>query len=130
VHYSTGIAPNAPGKPVWLVSGQADLHRETYSGDNSRDMQAFWSQPHWFFIPAYELPLDDLAESGVKMLRQPLIFQETNIPSPFLPVTVHPEDIFPLAEYLVLAFEADRRDYLRTLTFTLQLGSPDLWIIP
>jgi len=130
IHYSPGIAPNAIGKPVWVVNGQAALQRETYSGDNTREMQEFWSQPHWFFIPAYDLALSDLAEIGLRQLRQPPALQEGASPATFLPVTVPPEDIRPLAEYLVQAFEADRRDNLRALTFTLQLGSPELWIFP
>jgi predicted RNA-binding Zn-ribbon protein involved in translation (DUF1610 family) len=130
VHYSAGIAPNAVGKPVWVAAGQATLQRQTYSGDNTRDMQEFWAQSHWFMIPAYDLPLADLAEAGVRLLQQPAALQETAAPAAFLPVTVHPEDVFPLAEYLVLALEAGRRDYLRTLNFTLQLGTPDLWIFP
>ncbi len=130
VHYAAGIAQNTPGKPVWVAAGQTTLQRQTYRGDNSRDMLAFWATPRWFFIPAYSLPLDDLAEMGVRLLRQPPTLQEGSGPAAFLPVTVHPEDIRPLAEYLVLALEADRRDFLRSLTFTLQLGTPELWIFP
>jgi hypothetical protein len=130
IHYAAGILPNAKGKPVWVTTAQAMLQRETYDGDKTRDMQEFWSQPRWFFIPAYDLSLNDLAEIGVRQLRQPPALQEGTSPAGFLPVTVHPEDIRPLAEYLVQALEADRSDHLRELSFTLQLGTPELWIFP
>jgi hypothetical protein len=130
VHYAAGIAPNAVGKPVWVTIGQATLQRETYSGNNNRNMREFWAQPRVFYIPGYNLPLNELAESGVRLLREPPVFQETGSSAAFIPVTVHPEDIQPLAEYLLLALEAGRPDHLRSLTFTLQLGTPELWIFP
>lgn len=128
VHYAGNIPANTPGKPIWVAPGQVSLQRQTYSGDQSKEMLEFWSQPRWFFIPAYELNLDQLAQTGVALLKQPLPMQEGGVPAAFLPVTVPPEDIYPLAEYLVLAVEAERRDKLRSLSFTLQLGQPELWI--
>lgn len=130
VHYSAGIPANTQGKPIWVAPGQVTLQRETFQGNETPDMQQFWAQSRWFFIPAYSLALDQLAETGVRLLRQPLALQEVTTPAPFLPVTVHPEDVRPLAEYVLLSVEAERRDQLRTLSFTLQLGQPDLWILP
>lgn len=128
VHYAAGIPANTTGKPVWVAPGQVTLQRQTYSGDRSQEMLAFWSQPRWFFIPAYELTLDQLAQTGVNMLKQPIPMQEAGSPAAFLPVTVPPEDIYPLAEYLIMAVEAERSDKLRALSFNLQLGQPELWI--
>ena len=130
IHFSAGIPANTQGKPVWVVSGAVTLQRETFSGDNSRDMQQFWSQPRWFFIPAYNLTLDQLVDAGLRFLKQPLLLQESGTPASFLPVTVHPEDIQPLAEFIILAVEAERRDQLQKISFTLQLGQPELWIFP
>jgi hypothetical protein len=128
IHYSAGIPVNTQGKPVWVASGQVTLQRQTYSGDQTKEMLEFWSLPRSFFIPAYAVNLDQLAETGIEMLRQPVPLQDSSSPAAFLPVTVHPEDIQPLAEYLVLAVEAARRDKLKSLSFTLQLGPPELWI--
>jgi hypothetical protein len=130
IHYAPGIPANTPGKPVWVASGQVAIQRDTYQGNDARDMEQFWSQPRWFFIPAYALNLDQLAEAGVGMLRSPLALQEAPAPAPFLAVTVPPEDVRPLAEYILLAIEAERRDKLRSLSFTLQLSQPELWIFP
>ncbi len=129
VHY-TALPPNSQGKPVWVVAGSATLQRETFSGNNQNDMLQFWAQPRWFFIPAYQLGLEQLVEAGARFLKEPLPLQEGGSAAPFLPVTVPPEDVAPLAEFIVLAVEADRRDKLKELTFTLQLGQPELWIFP
>jgi predicted RNA-binding Zn-ribbon protein involved in translation (DUF1610 family) len=128
VHYAAGIPANMAGKPVWVAAGQVTLHRETYHGNNERDMQQFWAQPRWFFIPAYNLTLEQLSTTGVNLLKQPIPLQEVETRSPFLPITVHPEDIRPLAEFIILAVEAERSDQLRNLTYDLKLGPPDLWI--
>lgn len=130
IHFSTGIPVNTPGKPVWVAAGTVTLQRETFSGDNSRDMQQFWAQPRWFIIPAYNLALDPLVDAGLKFLKAPLSMQESGTPAPFLAVTVHPEDIQPLAEFIILAVEAERRDELQSISFSLQLGPPELWIFP
>jgi hypothetical protein len=129
-HFSGGIAANAQGKPVWVVAGTVTMQRETFSGDNSRDSQQFWAQPRWFFIPAYSLTLDQLVESGLKFLKEPLALQESGSAAPFLAVTIHPEDLLPLAEFIIMAVEAERRDQLQSINFSLQLGQPELWIFP
>ena len=128
VHYAAGIPANMAGKPVWVAAGQVTLHRETYHGSSEREMAQFWVQPRWFFIPAYSLTLEQLSSTGVTLLKQPLPMQEVETRSPFLPITVHPEDIRPLAEFILLAVEAERKDQLRNLTYDLQLSPPDLWI--
>jgi hypothetical protein len=132
VRYAVGIPQNSKGKPVWVAQGQAtSLRRASFDTfDNRKDMEQFWSQPHSFFIPAYDLPLDQLTSTALGLLRQPVNLADAASPAAFYPVTVHPEDIQPLAEYIVLAFEADRKDRLKQLDFSLKLGEPELWVLP
>lgn len=40
------------------------------------------------------------------------------------------EDIQPVAEFVVMAIEAGRKDMLKNLRFTLKLSLPSLWILP
>jgi hypothetical protein len=35
----------------------------------------------------------------------------------------------PVAEFIVLAIEAERKDQLRSLNFNLNLAAPELWIL-
>ena len=131
VHYSAGIAQNTKGKPVWVMQVTVSaMLRQTFSGNNSANMQAYWGGPRIFFIPAYTLPLDQLIDASVKLLRQPPALQEGPSPAPFFAVTVHPEDLQPLAEFIVLAVEADRDDKLKQMQFVTTLGQPELWILP
>lgn len=133
LHYGAGLAQNATGKPIWVFWGQVVLQRETFNnlfGDKTQEMVEFWQQPRWFFIPGYDLPLDQLIETGVRLLRQPVALQEVNSPAAFLPVTIHPNDLRPLVEFLILDVEAERKDQLKALAFTLQMSEPELWILP
>jgi hypothetical protein len=129
VHYAAGIPAGASGKPYWVASGQAGLRRETYSGDSTRDMQAFWQQAHTFYVPAVNLPLEQVVQIGVQLLRQPPLLTPGTA-APFLPVTVIPQDMRSLAEFIVYAVEAERKDNLKKLEINLQLSEPELWIVP
>jgi hypothetical protein len=131
VRYAAGIPQNGKGKPVWVVLGQAGLRRSSFDAfDSRKDMEQFWAGPRQFFIPAYDLPLDQLTSTALGLLRQPATLVEAANPAAFYPVTVHPEDIQPLAEYIVLALEAERKDHLKQLDFTVKLAEPELWVLP
>jgi hypothetical protein len=54
---------------------------------------------------------------------------ETSPAAPFLPVTVPPGDLKALGEFLVMSIEADRRDALKTMEFTLTLEPAQLWVL-
>ena len=41
-----------------------------------------------------------------------------------------PADAKKMLEFIVLAIEARRQDWLRELTFHLEVGQPDLWALP
>lgn len=129
IHFSTSIPPNSQGRPFWVAEGQASLQRTTYQGDKTNDMLAFWQNPRRFFIPAFDLPIDQVIKIGSSMLYQPPGLQ-AGAPAKFLPVTVPLQDVLPLAEFILLGVEADRRDALKELHFTLDLSTPELWILP
>lgn len=138
VRYTAGLKPNVPGKPFWVAQGQAALTRETYGGNflggifgsGEKDMQNFWSQPRTFYIPAYTLDLEQLIQTGVAFVQQSPASSEIAGPHPFHPVTLKPEDMRPLAEFIVMAIEADRKDKLKRLEVNLNLAAPELWILP
>jgi hypothetical protein len=103
--------------------------RQRYKGDNSKDMQRFWAVPRRFYVPAYEMDLEDIVALGLKWVEeQPALV--AGPPAAFEPVTVLPEDVSALAEFIVLAVEAARKDKLSRLDFDLALGEAELWIIP
>ena len=130
VNYAQEIAPNTPGKPFWVTEGRvAFANRQTYSGNEDREAHNFWAQPRRFFVPAFSSPLEALLELGSKFLQQPPSLQ----PGPaarFEPVTLALEDVKPLAEFIVMALEAGRKDKLKEIQFSLELSNPVLWVLP
>lgn len=130
VYYLAGIAPNTPGKPFWVADGHVTFtKRQTYSGNEDRDAGQFWGQTRRFFVPAFNSQLEPLLGLGSKLLEKPIALQ----PGPavrFEPVTLALEDVKPLAEFIVMALEAGRKDKLREIQFSLELSSPALWILP
>ena len=130
VHFSSSLISGKTGFPYWVAVGQVNtLERSTFKGDERAAMLSFWQQPHQFFVPAFTMPLDQLVEFGSRMLKQPPALQAGN-PMPFQPATLRPTDMRPVAEFIVLAIEAERKDQLRTLNFNLNLAAPELWILP
>ncbi|MBN1668776.1 MAG: hypothetical protein JW862_16900 [Anaerolineales bacterium] len=131
VHYAAGIVPPKKGRPYWVSTGQVSLQRETYSGLGKQTGQAesFWSQPRRFYIPAYDFQLDEFTRLGVDWLAQQPELQAGPAAS-FEPVTVLAEDVPAWAEFLVMALEAERKDKVKSVNFSLQLEPPQLWILP
>ena len=130
VFYAAGIAPNSPGKPFWVADGHvAFASRQTYSGNEDRDAHQFWGQPRRFFVPAFTAPLETQLSLGSQLLNKPSALQ-AGPASRFEPVTLALEDVKPLAEFIVMALEAGRKDKLREIQFTLELSNPVLWILP
>jgi hypothetical protein len=129
VHFASGIAAGQKGKPFWVVDGQAALQRQTYSGNQDSDAQKFWGTPRRFFIPAFDLPLEQSLTLGRQYLLQPPTLS-TGTAAAFEPVTLSVEDVPALAEFIVMAMEADRKDKLKELRITLKLGVAELWVLP
>lgn len=129
VHFAAGLPADAPGKPYWVVEGQVSLQRETYHGASSREAQEFWSQPRRFFIPAFTCSLEELLAQSIRWLAQPPKLEEGPAGS-FAPATLASEDVRPLAEFVVMAVEAGRRDKLKSAQISLQLSTPELWVFP
>ena len=131
IHYARGIQPSMVGIPFWVCDGQVALDREAYSGfrTKNKDAQQFWSKSRRFIIPAFEFPLDELTRIGPGWIQQPPDLQEGE-PAQFKPVTVTPEDVSALAEFIVLALEAERSDKIKSLRMSLKLDDLELWILP
>lgn len=129
-HYSAGIAQDKKGWPFWVANGLVNISgRETYSGNESGAMQAFWQESKRFFVPAFAMNLEQLVEIGTRMLIQPPVLEEGS-PASFNPVTIMAEDMHALAEFIVLGVEAGRGDDLKRLFYEIKLDPPELWILP
>ncbi len=131
VQYAGGVDPDRKGKPFWVVEGSVKLQRSTYESFSNKagESQQLWSQPRRFFIPASDLPLQTLAEIGPRLLLNPPALQP-GPPARFEPVTVAPDDLPALAEFIVLAIEAGRSDMLKQVNIQVSLSAPALWVLP
>jgi hypothetical protein len=127
--YSAAIPQGQRGRPFWVAQGQVSItERKTFAGNEDRAAQAFWAAPRLFYIPAWEATLEEMLAAGGALLRAPQVMQP-GAPAPFLPVVTPPGDVLPLAEFLVVSLEADRRDAMRRLEFSVALQPPQLWIM-
>ena len=129
IHYAAKLSNDKPGYPFWVVKGRVVIDRATFRGDYTAESQLFWSEPRRFFIPAFNVSLEKAIEMGTDFLRNQPTFEEGK-PANFQPITLLPEDIHPLCEFVVTGIEANRGDALQELYFDLSLARPELWIIP
>ena len=130
VFFSAAIEQAKPGRPFWVARGAVQpVLRTTYRGNAEKDMAAFWSVPRLFYVPAYQLNVEEMVAAGVELLYNPVRMQPGS-PAAFAPVVVSPADVQPLAEFMVISLEADRKDMLKELRFEIKLDPPQLWILP
>jgi hypothetical protein len=127
---AAGIPANQPGKPYWVVDGQVTLIRLAYSGGKRENDEAaqFWGAPRRFFVPAFDISLENLLSDATNRLLNPPALQ-AGPPALFSPVTLPPANIQPAAEFIVMAIEAGRKDKLKKVDFSLRLSAPVLWIL-
>lgn len=130
VFFSTAVPQNGTGRPYWVGRARVNIaNRLTYRGDQSREMNQFWSQGHLFYLPAWQAEIGDLVAAGVKLVREPARM-EAGARCRFLPVVLPQRDVLPLAEFIVMSIEAERSDALRELNFKVQMDPLQLWILP
>lgn len=115
-------------RPFWVAGGTVGFHvRQTYG--RSRGPDELWQSQRTFVLPAFACTLEQAGAWGASFLRQPLPVAEGPA-VPFEPVTVDPASARALAEFVVLTIEAERRDHLKQVEFTLELQEPVLWALP
>lgn len=130
VFFSQAIQQGQKGRPFWVSRGQVTItQRITYQGNEERAAANYWAKPRLFFVPAWETSLDEVIRTGIVLLNSP-VRMDIGSPGPFLPVVTPIEDIRSLAEFMVMSIEADRRDALKTVDFSLSLEPAQLWILP
>ncbi len=131
IRYADALRGSAMGRPFWVAGGQVQVGHRDVHGRGSRDQEAAqqWATPRRFFIPAFKCDLNSTIQLG----RQLLVEAPTppnGSPAPFLPVVVSARDLHGLAEFVVVSIEAERGDNLKSLRYGLELGEPELWILP
>ncbi len=129
IYYGSGGRSGQPGRPFWVTQGTVVVRRETYRGNENRQAQEFWEKPHTFFVPGFACSLDELVRLGMQFLRQPVALTQGQS-APFLPVKLSPGDVHPMAEFIIMGIEAERRDMVKSVQVQLNLAPPVLWVLP
>ena len=132
IKYAASAAKSTEWRPWWVFTGQVSITRRETQGGNQRDEALrFWSQVTRFYIPAWELSLQSVREAGLAQLQKQPQLQAMPRPTGarLTPVVVSAIDARQLLDYLVLTVEAGRKDWLKDLQFTVEVGQPELWAL-
>jgi hypothetical protein len=132
IHYSNLVETSTVGKPFWVTQGQVSLVRIPHGSQSPKiveEVDRYWGQGRMFYLPAYDLALEQFLSQAVQLITSPPELTEGPAVQ-FMPVTLAPEDLKKIAEVIVMAIEVQRKDQLQELEISLQLVSPDLWILP
>ncbi len=120
--------------PFWRFDGQARISRRETQGGRSQTDKAkqFWSTSRTFFVPAWELDPRIAQDVGSRLVQNPLPFVVIDQPASALIETavVTPNDAKKLIEFIVLAVEARRKDWLQDLAFELETNEAEMWAVP
>jgi hypothetical protein len=131
-----GNTPPDRWLPMWIFQAQVQLQRRETQGGSRHDKaaQEFWGTPRNFYVPAWDLSLQTLQNVSLPLLEnQPRYRPATNnTPGniPMQPVRVSAGDAIKLSEFLVLETEVQRKDWLKSLEFTIKAGEAVLWALP
>jgi hypothetical protein len=120
--------------PFWVFHGNANIdHRDTQGGGNRlEEALRFWAEPRDLYVPAWELSLETADKVGSGLIQRQPRFSHTSRPpeARLTPATLAPADALKMLEFIVLAVEARRSDWLKSIDFHLDVGDPSLWALP
>ena len=114
--------------PFWIAVGRVRVNRrESVGRDSPPDPR--WERPVRFIVPAFATSVERAVEWGRNFLLQPPDLGRGEA-VPLKGVTVLPEEVDSLARFVVLTVEAERKDKLEAIDFSLDLEPPELWVLP
>ncbi|MGB3716607.1 MAG: hypothetical protein WA996_19480 [Candidatus Promineifilaceae bacterium] len=120
--------------PFWVFEGRVQIKKRETQGrqSNTKDSIALWGSPRRLYVPAWDLSIHTAQEVGSKLTQRQLTmrFVERPTEAQLTPATVSPADALNLLEFIVLAIEARRKDWLKELVFDLEVGEPELLALP
>jgi hypothetical protein len=135
VYFVSGRADERHWLPFWVFSGAVKMTQRVSQGGGgsaNKEAEQLWGAPRRLYVPAWELGMQAAQEIGARLIQQQPAFEFTTpaAETTLTPATVAPADAKKMLEFIVLAIEARRKDWLRELTFHLEVGEPDLWALP
>jgi hypothetical protein len=119
--------------PFWIYEGRVQiLNRETQGRSDKEASTQQWANPLRMFVPAWQISVEVAQEVGSRLVqRQPVTsFVQRPEGAYMEAAVVSPQDARHLVEFIILAIEARRRDWLKSLDFRIEAGEPELWAMP
>ncbi len=122
--------------PLWVFNGRVNIHSRQTQGRNAQveqDAQQLWGYPRRLYMPAWDLPTEEICQIGGDLVQRQPAFQAVDSPpgkAAFIEAVIAPEDALKLMEFVVFNVEAARKDWLKELRFTIEAAAPELWAIP
>ncbi len=120
--------------PFWVFEGQVEIINRVTQGGRSRqkDSEKLWQRSGRFFVPAWDIQLHTAQAVGIQLIENPPEIEL--IPRPteahLKAANVDANDARKLLEFIVLAIEARRKDWLKNLDFRLDVDEAKLWALP
>lgn len=120
--------------PFWVFEGRVQIKQRETQGRRSstKDSLELWGAPRRLYVPAWDLSIHTAQEVGSKITQsQPAMrFVERPAEAQLIRAIVSPDDALKLLEFIILAIEARRKDWLKELVFDLEVGEPALYALP
>ena len=120
--------------PFWVFHGRVHLTQRVTqdSGSGQTEAERLWGEPCSLYVPAWELSLKQAQEIGSRMIQSQPVYEPVAQPAQvrLTPVTLTTDDALKMLEFIVLAIEARRSDWLKSLDFHLDVGQAALWALP
>jgi hypothetical protein len=127
-------APGNQWVPFWVFNGRVMIQRRETQGGGSaeKDARQMWQSPRALYVPAWELSMHTAQNVGSRLIQQQPQLQQIEQPQDAVltSATVTPGDARKLLEFIILAIEARRKDWLKNLQFTLEVGEPQKMALP
>lgn len=120
--------------PFWVFHGSVHIDQRTTQDRDSgkEESMRLWGEARDLYVPAWELSLSTAQHMGSKMIKAQPVYQSVSQPRKvrLMPVTLTMDDALKMLEFIVMAIEARRPDWLKSLDFHLEVGEPTLWALP
>jgi len=119
--------------PFWVYYGRVQvLKRETQGRSDRKASEQQWANPLSMFVPAWQISMEVAQEVGSRLIqRQPVTeFVDRPDGAYMEAAVVSPEDALRLLEFIILAAEARRKDWLKSFDFRIDAAEPELWAMP
>jgi hypothetical protein len=127
VQWSARRGPRAEWLPFWVLSGRANFSaRESFGKARHEPM---WDVARRFYVPAFPASLAEIELLGSELTRAQTPLEPGPPAGALEHCTLLPEDARRAAEFIVLTIEAERKDKVRNMAFTLDVGEPELWLL-